>query len=125
MAKRKIQAWGIFNRYFTIDDEATKGGTIGEDIFNEDGTLFDPSGTTGSTGAPGAPGIGTIASTIWRLILEIPQTVKDIENGPWPTIRNSLTASESFTIPVGRQMIVSDEFDSVGILTVEGTLVIL
>ena len=119
--KRKVQAWGIGSRVFTIDDEATKGATVGKNLYNEDGSLFVPavavtadSGTTPS-----------YTSTLWRLILEIPQNVLDIVNGPWPTIRNSLLVSESFTIPAGRQMIVYGSFDCVGTLTAEGQLVIL
>ena len=75
--KRKVQSWGIGSRVFTIDDEATKGATVGKDIYNSDGTLFVPTGEAGTAGADGAPGSpgSNIASTIWRLILEIPANI--------------------------------------------------
>ena len=40
--KRKVQAWGIGSRVFTIDDEATKGAVVGKNVYNPDGKLFVP-----------------------------------------------------------------------------------
>ena len=44
MGKKRVMLWGPQRRGFVkIDDEATKGATVGKDLFNADGTLFDPS----------------------------------------------------------------------------------
>lgn len=81
MAKKRLLEWGFQRRGFvTVDDEATKGGRIGVDILNADGTLFDP--TTEVTriieevinsDPPIIPPSTT--STIWRFILEIPANI--------------------------------------------------
>ena len=126
MGMKRVLLWGPQRRGFVkIDDEATKGATVGENLFNADGTLFDPSVLITEIVESTVDSIPSFFATIWRLIQEIPQTVKDIENGPWPTIRNNTQIGEEFTIPVGRQMLVYDEFDSAGTLIIEGDLVIL
>ena len=43
VSKKKVQLVGGLNRQVDIEVNATVGGTIGTDILNADGTLFDPS----------------------------------------------------------------------------------
>lgn len=51
-----------------MEPGATNGATIGRNVWNADGTLFDPAPST--PGQPGQPPI-----TYWPLILEIPPNV--------------------------------------------------
>jgi hypothetical protein len=46
MAKRRLKLWGEGLRFVKVEVDATKGGTIGEDIYNEDGTTsWQPQGS--------------------------------------------------------------------------------
>ena len=76
MSIRKALEWGHQRRgFFRIDDEATKGGTIGENIYNEDGSLFVPEEIVTEIIEENTPSNPGIASTLWRLILEIPANI--------------------------------------------------
>lgn len=69
--KAKVPYWNNLQKYVTVDTEATKGATIGRDVFNADGSLFIP--------ASASEPPDTVAVTLWRLVLEIPPNVKALE----------------------------------------------
>ena len=76
MGKKRVMLWGPQRRGFVkIDDEATKGATVGKDLFNEDGTLFDPSEEITEIAEDVVDSLPGFMATIWRLILEIPPNI--------------------------------------------------
>ena len=68
MRKVRVPVYGTPNKSTQIDPEATKGATVGRDLYNADGTLYEPPAATEPSDEP--------AVTIWRRILEIPKNVK-------------------------------------------------
>jgi len=87
MARRRVQLWDIAfkNRFVKIEENATEGATLGKDIFWPNGEIVTPealkeylAGLPDSEPNPENP--FNLVSTLWRLILEIPSRVKDIEN---------------------------------------------
>lgn len=125
MAKKRVLEHGMQRRGFvTVDDEATRGATIGENVYNEDGTLFVPGETVGGTVEdPDTPN-PSIGATIWSFILSIPQNVLNVVQG-YPMVKIILPSGESLTIASDYQLIVYDSYDVIGDLTIEGDLVIL
>lgn len=65
--KIEVHPQGGTRRVIEIEAGATKGATVGVNIWNQDGSLFVPTAVPPETG--GAP------ITYWRLILEIPPNV--------------------------------------------------
>ncbi len=79
MTKRvRVQLFGFQNRGIDVDSEATEGAVLGEDLRWPDGSLVTPqtiiNQTTIVQGDSG--GVGTIASTLWELILNIPAFIQ-------------------------------------------------
>ena len=75
MAIRRVLLFGALRQKYTkVDDEATKGATIGKDVLNADGTLYDPSAPTTTPGG-GSSTTPAITVTIWRFIREIPANI--------------------------------------------------
>lgn len=64
--KIEVHLQGGLRKIIDIDPRATWGATIGQNVFNADGTLFVP--TTSGSGQP-------VAVTSWELILNIPPNV--------------------------------------------------
>lgn len=60
MAKRKVQLSGRANGVAVVETDATIGATVGVDVFNRDGTLFDPAA---SADAAVATATGTVSPT--------------------------------------------------------------
>ncbi len=125
MAKRRVSKWGFQGREFiTVDDKATVGGTIGTDVFNADGTLFDPATEVTKIIEETDGGGASFGSILWSLILGIPQNVLNVVQG-FPMVKIILPSGESLTIASDYQLIVYDSYDVIGDLTIEGDLVIL
>lgn len=80
MSKKRVLEHGMQRRGFvTVDDEATKGAVVGENVYNADGTLFNPSAVVTEiieTIKNSNP--NNIARTLWRLILEIPANIVNL-----------------------------------------------
>lgn len=69
MAKRRVPLHGKPQGYVVVDDEATKGATIGVDLRNPDGSLYVPP-------AAAAPSGGTsVVATLWKLVQNIPANI--------------------------------------------------
>ncbi len=70
MAKRRVPLHGKPQGYVVVDDEATKGATVGTNLYNADGSLYVPPTTA-------APSGGTsIAATLWSLVQNIPANIR-------------------------------------------------
>lgn len=69
--KIEVHLQGGIRRVIDITPGATKGATIGVDVYNVDGTLFVPS--TGGSG-------GQVSISSWELILNIPPNVVALAN---------------------------------------------
>jgi hypothetical protein len=75
MAKRRVSLWGQFkDRFVLIEERATEGATVGTDLYWPDGSIVTESEITGGS-ASGPSSTTSIASTIWRLIREIPANI--------------------------------------------------
>lgn len=73
---KRVLEWGMQRRSFVrVEDGATKGATIGKDVFKEDGTLYDPSVEITEIVESTVDSIPSFFATIWRLILEIPPNI--------------------------------------------------
>lgn len=66
--KIEVHKQGGTRKVIDIEAGATKGATVGVNVWNQDGTLFVPA----SGGTP-TPGGGYV--TYWRFILEIPANI--------------------------------------------------
>ncbi len=65
------------DRYVPVEPGATRGATIGTNVYNPDGSLFEvPTVVTPTTDA--GAGVGGISMTLWSLIQEIPTPVSDV-----------------------------------------------
>ena len=125
MAKRRLKLWGEALRFVKIEEDATEGGTIGRDIYNADGTLFDPE--TVITEVIEAVDNGDSNSgftAIWKFILEIPQNVLNVVQG-FPMVKKILPSAETLTVAVNYQLIVYGSFTNDGDIIIDGDLVIL
>lgn len=65
--KIEVHPQGGTRRVIEIEAGATKGATVGVNVWNQDGSLFVPAAATPETGGP--------PITYWRLIQEIPPNV--------------------------------------------------
>ncbi|GAB2619760.1 hypothetical protein [Novilysobacter erysipheiresistens] len=74
MSKRKVPLWGNPRNFALVDTDATRGATIGENVYNADGSLFEP----GTVATPAAGQASAVV--IWRRVLEIPANVRALEN---------------------------------------------
>lgn len=79
---RRVQLWGKGAGYAQVEEGATRGATLGVDLFLPDGTLLTVEGLEGliaapAPAAPAAPGgvIRTPSVTVWGLIQQIPQNI--------------------------------------------------
>jgi hypothetical protein len=70
--KIEIVKQGGHRQVIELEPGATKGATVGVNVWNQDGTLFVPAAATPQ---PGGPPI-----TYWKLILEIPPNVVALAN---------------------------------------------
>ena len=69
--KVRVPKYGAPQQFVTVDPAATRGATIGVDVFNRDGSLFVP-------GAAATPA-DRFPVTVWRLVQEIPVNVQAVE----------------------------------------------
>jgi len=84
MAKRPIKTVPIHNgggKTTKVEEGATYGATIGVNVFNADGTLFDGE-VTAAPAPPPAPGgvIREVTVTAWPLVQSIPSNVQQLAN---------------------------------------------
>jgi hypothetical protein len=140
MGKRRIRLWGEALRFIKIEEDATIGGTIGENIYNEDGTLFDPDTVIVTLG----PVDNSRYTAIWKYILEIPAIIKSIalitkpgylyHDGSltvvpheWPLHDVRVEVDEALVIPDNKQYLIWYSIEIEGSVTVEagGQLIIL
>jgi hypothetical protein len=127
-----------------MDADATEGATVGKDLMWPDGTVIteqeirNPSGNGGTTTSPNTPTV-----TLWSLILNIPQKIKDIvalvapgylyHDGTnivaheWPLHDTRVESGETLTIPANKQYILWQEILAEGDIVIEagGELVLL
>ena len=143
---RRVLEWGQQRRSFVrVEEGSTKGATVGTNLFDADGNLFDPESVI----------IEIIESTvvtddknarytaIWRFIQEIPQRIKDLANmtapgyiyhdgtnmvpHEWPLHDVRVELTESLVIPDNKQYIIWQSIEIEGSVSVEigGELIIL
>ncbi len=73
MSTRRVPLWQQPRSFTTVEDGATRGAVIGRNVWNDDGSLFEPA-------AAATPAQGNdVAVTLWRLVREIPLNVKALE----------------------------------------------
>ncbi|RZZ85695.1 hypothetical protein [Pseudoxanthomonas winnipegensis] len=68
MSKIRVQRYQTLG-YATVDDGATQGATIGEDVFNADGSLFSPLQVTALANVPddaSAAAAGVLIGGLYR-----------------------------------------------------------
>lgn len=72
MARKKYKVFNAIGQpeVIYIDQDATKGATVGVDVYNPDGTLWVPP-------VPASPS-GPVGSTTWSLILEKPPNIVQV-----------------------------------------------
>lgn len=169
---KRVLEWGMQRRSFVqVEDGATKGAKVGTNVYNADGSVWDPTAVVTEIveAQSAAANPNSVFRTLWKLILEIPANIVSlaalsgigfatrisaggdwanrvivgtfgridvadgdgvtgdpvINLGDWPTVQNSIEVGLEYTIPLGHQLIVYDEFDNAGDLTVDGDLIIL
>lgn len=70
MAKARVPQYGKPQGYVVVDTEATKGAVVGQNLYNADGSLYEPP-------AAAAPSnTGSVAVTLWELIQKVPEAVR-------------------------------------------------
>jgi len=73
VSTRRVPLWQQPRSFTTVEDGATRGAVIGRNVWNDDGSLFEPA-------AAATPAQGNdVAVTLWRLVREIPLNVKALE----------------------------------------------
>lgn len=70
--KVKVPLYGAINRTANIEDGATRGATIGTDLFFEDGSLVTIAALAALLTTGAAAGPTPLPATLWRLIREVP-----------------------------------------------------
>lgn len=74
MAKRRVPLHQNPRGFVEVDPEATKGAQLGVNLLDEQGRLLTREGLAGTN--PSGP--NSIASTIWRLIREVPLNIQKL-----------------------------------------------
>ena len=69
--KVEVHLLGGTRKVIDIDPSATRGATVGVNVWNQDGTLFVPASGGGGSG---------VSVTAWELILNIPPNVTALAN---------------------------------------------
>ena len=141
MSNRRIavKLWGKQNRKALIDPAATEGATFGYNLSWPDGTIVRPE----QLGGGGTVELPEVMPTLWSLILNIPQIIKDLVAmvGPgyvyhdgttvvsheWPLHDVRIEVNEQLIIPNDKQYILWQSIEIEGSMVVEagGQLVIL
>lgn len=79
MSKVRVPIFGRLSNYVAIEANATVGATIGRDLFNADGTLFDLAAFTLQVSAEQSNGTGTPTEgqtlIAWTAIQNIPANI--------------------------------------------------
>lgn len=70
--KINVETFTGLRKVLELEPGATKGATIGKNVWNQDGTLFVP--------ASGTPQTGGVQISAWELILNIPPNVTALAN---------------------------------------------
>jgi len=81
MAGTKIKLKDQLGRVVRVGGDATKGATVGRDLRWPDGSLVQESqvrNSTSQTGGATGGSTGGIASTVWRLIREVPANLQKL-----------------------------------------------
>lgn len=87
MARVKVPLADNLKRVISINPDATQGATLGVDLRDASGRVIAPSEVMNSASSGNAGG-STAASTIWRLIREVPpniQALAALESAGFPT----------------------------------------
>lgn len=72
MAKKRVPIYGLPRQFADVETEATKGATLGRDLYGPDGKLLTPEQVINSP----APSGNNSVRTLWRFIQEIPGNIK-------------------------------------------------
>lgn len=76
MAKKRVPIHGNPRQFVDVDPEATKGATLGRDLYGPDGKLLTADQVINP--ASGGGGTGGQQRTAWKYILEIPANIQKI-----------------------------------------------
>lgn len=71
-----------------VEQGATKGATVGTNVWNADGTLFVPA-------AASTPTDPVVSKTLWELVLKVPPNVRALENATGATGLFAVTAAST------------------------------
>jgi hypothetical protein len=82
-ALRRVLPWGKAQGFVSVEEGATKGATVGEDLRWPDGSVVTQEQLTGQASSPGGPVVVTPPSsggttpvvTLWSLIQNIPANI--------------------------------------------------
>lgn len=69
----RVPLWGKPQGYVAVDPEATKGATLGVDLYRADGSVVTEADLAGAAPAGGS---SKVAPTLWQLIQQIPANIK-------------------------------------------------
>jgi hypothetical protein len=145
-----VKLFGKQNRFVKVDSEATEGAQVGSDLLWPDGSVVQEDeirggGGTTDTDTP----TNEVSTTLWELILNIPQKLTDLLNlvgdgyvfhqddtfilqdadsiglTDWPIHKDYIGPAETLTITPDFQYLIWQSFDVQGVLNVDGRLVIL
>lgn len=110
MAKQRVPLYQNPRNFVTVEDGATKGAQLGRDLYDENGKLL----TRGDLAGGGSTGgTNTIASTVWKLIREVPANIQKLaalatsgfavrrSDGEWVTRSLQQGAGITITSPAG------------------------
>lgn len=77
MARVKVAAYET-GRPFVVEEGATKGATLGVNLFDANGNVLDAAGLAALIAAEQGAVQGTSGATPWRLLLDVPVNVQKI-----------------------------------------------
>ena len=139
----RVALFGEQRRNIVVEDGATEGAVLGQNLVRSDGTVVQESDILNSSITTINTGPGGVITdpTVWELIVGVPDIIDSLEDLTddgwirndggtlsalhWPYVKPAVDSGESFTLPAGEQLIVYESFDVAGSLTLNGQLVIL
>ena len=87
-AMRRVLEWGMQRRgYFRVEENATEGATIGKDVLDSDGNIWDPETVVTEVITEieeAVPPNQSGYTAIWKYILYIPINISSLDPGITP-----------------------------------------